>query len=238
VAKRKTTLKATLKSTVLTDVTRGKYEEISIDSEKNSYESLALDFTNLGIGFVKDTAAGDKASCSWKAGEPYNCAFNIAINQFKYMDKANKVSLSFSSGTKTMLGKTPNGECTGRFMINPDMTKYERKNIPYLDLKPLGASTKLTRDFRVDVKCLKEIIGSCNCRGNGKIKFCGDDCANPGTTPPPKEHLPQPGDCFDEPPRGKSYSCGQQASWNKCSEKWMQGYCKKSCGTCEAGAEI
>ena len=123
-------------------------------------------------------------------------------------------------------------------MISPTMTKYERKNIPYLELKPRAASTRLTRDLRVDVKCLKEIIGSCNCRTNGSIKFCKDNCSKSGTTPPPKEHLPQPGDCFDEPPPGKVYSCGQQASWNKCSKDWMKGYCKKSCGTCEAESEI
>ena len=123
------------------------------------------------------------------------------------MDKANKVSLSVSNGTKTMLGKTPNGECTGRFMISPTMTKYEEK-YTILGIK-MAASTKLTRDFRVDVKCLKEIIGSCNCRANGSIKFCKTIALIQAQRLRLKKCLPQPGDCFDEPPPGKAYSCGQ-----------------------------
>ena len=69
-SKRKNDHRSYLKSTVLTDVTRGKYAEISVDPDK-IYESLALDFTNLGLGFVKDMKTGEKASCSWKADKAY-----------------------------------------------------------------------------------------------------------------------------------------------------------------------
>lgn len=42
------------------------------------------------------------------------------------------------------------------------------------------------------------------------------------------------GACGDTPPNG-DYSCAEQASWGKCGEAWMQGYCKSSCGTCGGG---
>ena len=34
----------------------------------------------------------------------------------------------------------------------------------------------------------------------------------------------------DATPPGSQYSCSQQASWGKCGESWMQGYCNSSCG--------
>ena len=105
IPKTKTTIKGTLKSKVLSDVTRGKYVKISVDPELNTYDSIAFDFTNLGIGLVKEVADNKKASCSWKQDTPYTCAFSMALNRFKYMDKADKVSFSFSNGVKTMLGK-------------------------------------------------------------------------------------------------------------------------------------
>ena len=37
--------------------------------------------------------------------------------------------------------------------------------------------------------------------------------------------------CSDKPPSG-GYTCEQQASWGKCDESWMQGYCCKSCKAC------
>ena len=56
IPKTKTTIKGTLKSKVLSDVTRGKYVKISVDPELNTYDSIAFDFTNLGIGLVKEVA--------------------------------------------------------------------------------------------------------------------------------------------------------------------------------------
>ncbi len=40
--------------------------------------------------------------------------------------------------------------------------------------------------------------------------------------------------CADETPPGATYGCQQQAQWNKCGEDFMQGYCDKSCGRCQA----
>lgn len=40
-------------------------------------------------------------------------------------------------------------------------------------------------------------------------------------------------DCSDTPPPGTAHSCTEQASWGKCNESWMNGYCDKSCNRCE-----
>ncbi|KAJ3050402.1 hypothetical protein HK097_008637, partial [Rhizophlyctis rosea] len=37
--------------------------------------------------------------------------------------------------------------------------------------------------------------------------------------------------CTDVAPSG-GYTCAQQASWGKCDESWMNGYCQKSCNKC------
>ena len=39
--------------------------------------------------------------------------------------------------------------------------------------------------------------------------------------------------CQDNPP-DSSFTCEQQASWGKCGETWMQGFCDYSCGRCHA----
>lgn len=39
------------------------------------------------------------------------------------------------------------------------------------------------------------------------------------------------GDCSDTAP-DSSYTCAQQAGWGKCSERWMQGFCCKTCFNC------
>ncbi len=31
------------------------------------------------------------------------------------------------------------------------------------------------------------------------------------------------------------YPCSQQASWGKCQEPWMQGYCDRTCARCDSG---
>eukprot|EP00727_Mastigamoeba_balamuthi_P001325 m51a1_g1119 putative non-processive endoglucanase (491) ;mRNA; f:176824-178552 len=41
--------------------------------------------------------------------------------------------------------------------------------------------------------------------------------------------------CTDVAPQGQ-YTCAQQASWGKCTESWMAGFCDKSCGRCTATA--
>ncbi|WP_437811246.1 hypothetical protein [Sorangium sp. So ce1078] len=39
------------------------------------------------------------------------------------------------------------------------------------------------------------------------------------------------GTCADTPPSSQ-YTCAQQASWGKCNESWMQGFCNDTCGRC------
>mmetsp|Transcript_62650 Transcript_62650/g.76696 ORF Transcript_62650/g.76696 Transcript_62650/m.76696 type:complete len:434 (-) Transcript_62650:306-1607(-) len=48
----------------------------------------------------------------------------------------------------------------------------------------------------------------------------------------PKFNLPGRCWCSDIPP-DNSYTCQQQASWGKCNESWMQGYCCQSCNACQ-----
>ena len=43
-------------------MSRSKYVKISVDPELNTYDSIAFDFTNLGIGLVKEVADNKKAS--------------------------------------------------------------------------------------------------------------------------------------------------------------------------------
>uniref|UniRef100_A0A1D1ZTE6 mannan endo-1,4-beta-mannosidase n=1 Tax=Auxenochlorella protothecoides TaxID=3075 RepID=A0A1D1ZTE6_AUXPR len=53
-------------------------------------------------------------------------------------------------------------------------------------------------------------------------------------TPTPTPTPPSGGDCSscrDNAP-DTTYTCAQQASWGKCSESWMSGYCLRSCGKC------
>ena len=40
--------------------------------------------------------------------------------------------------------------------------------------------------------------------------------------------------CSDVAPDAK-YTCAQQASWGKCGEAWMKGFCCRSCFACQAG---
>lgn len=50
----------------------------------------------------------------------------------------------------------------------------------------------------------------------------------------PKPSPPPPAECSycqDVAP-DSTYTCAQQKGWGKCSESWMQGYCKKACGQC------
>ncbi len=37
--------------------------------------------------------------------------------------------------------------------------------------------------------------------------------------------------CADNPPDDR-YTCEEQATWSKCGEPWMKGYCNLSCGRC------
>ncbi|MGK3969339.1 hypothetical protein WMF01_53195 [Sorangium sp. So ce1667] len=39
------------------------------------------------------------------------------------------------------------------------------------------------------------------------------------------------GTCSDTAPSSQ-YTCAQQASWGKCNESWMQGFCNRTCGRC------
>lgn len=43
---------------------------------------------------------------------------------------------------------------------------------------------------------------------------------------PPVKHA-----CADKPP-DSVFSCSRQKKWGKCSEKWMEGYCRYSCHSC------
>jgi len=45
---------------------------------------------------------------------------------------------------------------------------------------------------------------------------------------------PSGGSCTDVPP-DNNYSCQQQASYGKCGESWMQGYCCQTCFGCSVG---
>jgi hypothetical protein len=40
-------------------------------------------------------------------------------------------------------------------------------------------------------------------------------------------------ECDDIPPPDTDFSCEQQSNWGKCTEYWMKGYCRQSCGECE-----
>lgn len=45
------------------------------------------------------------------------------------------------------------------------------------------------------------------------------------------------GGCGDVYPFDDGYSCEEQASWGKCDESWMEGYCLLSCDRCDWVAE-
>lgn len=49
----------------------------------------------------------------------------------------------------------------------------------------------------------------------------------------PHKGLPNTCGCSDKPPPG-GYTCAQQASWGKCGDAWMVGYCCRSCFACSA----
>lgn len=38
--------------------------------------------------------------------------------------------------------------------------------------------------------------------------------------------------CCDVAPPASTYSCEQQATWGKCDEAWLAGFCDLSCGRC------
>ena len=38
--------------------------------------------------------------------------------------------------------------------------------------------------------------------------------------------------CTDEPPPGSQHSCAEQRGWGKCGERFLRGYCRRSCGRC------
>ena len=42
--------------------------------------------------------------------------------------------------------------------------------------------------------------------------------------------------CSDHPPPG-SYTCAQQASWGKCDQSFMRGFCCRSCHSCQGGCQ-
>ena len=101
--KDKTTIKLALKSSVLKDVTEGKYKELSIDPYENTYESLNLHLTNFGLGFAK----GEDGSCSYREGQEYKCAFALKIHRFMYGDKENFIELEASNGAKELTEEAP-----------------------------------------------------------------------------------------------------------------------------------
>ena len=41
-----------------------------------------------------------------------------------------------------------------------------------------------------------------------------------------------PAECVDEYPYDDGYTCAEQATWGKCDEVWLQGYCQLSCDRC------
>ena len=38
--------------------------------------------------------------------------------------------------------------------------------------------------------------------------------------------------CTDETPPGSRHSCAEQRGWGKCGERFLRGYCRRSCGRC------
>lgn len=73
----------------------------------------------------------------------------------------------------------------------------------------------------------------------GEPEQSGGDAGSspPGTTspdagssaPPPEEA------CEDVYPFMDGFTCAEQASWGKCNETWLQGYCNASCNRCGGG---
>ncbi|KAJ3046444.1 hypothetical protein HK097_000854 [Rhizophlyctis rosea] len=62
------------------------------------------------------------------------------------------------------------------------------------------------------------------------LSSCGK-CPSATITVPSTSSPTPTGDCVDVAPDNE-YTCAQQAEWGKCTEDWMAGWCKKSCGTC------
>jgi len=66
---------------------------------------------------------------------------------------------------------------------------------------------------------------------SGTLTITNGACSSPTPSPSPS---PSPSPCNDIAPDSQ-YSCSQQASWGKCSESWMKGYCCKTCFSCQSG---
>ena len=83
------------------------------------------------------------------------------------------------------------------------------------------------------------IVESC-LKGESKNFDDGSDASASSSDPMP-EPAPAPacqGGCCDVAPPASTYSCEQQATWGKCDEAWLAGFCDLSCGRCapsEAG---
>ncbi|MFC1643033.1 endo-1,4-beta-glucanase [Myxococcota bacterium] len=62
----------------------------------------------------------------------------------------------------------------------------------------------------------------------GSASDAGGSVANSGTGGSPEV-------CDDVYPYEDGYTCEEQASWGKCDESWLLGYCDYSCGRCGEG---
>ncbi|KAK9869002.1 hypothetical protein WJX84_008231 [Apatococcus fuscideae] len=58
--------------------------------------------------------------------------------------------------------------------------------------------------------------------------------SGPSSAPAPSSSPSSSGGCSSCPdtPPSSSYTCAQQKSFGQCSQSWMSGYCKQTCGKC------
>ena len=71
------------------------------------------------------------------------------------------------------------------------------------------------------------------CEEDWMIGYCHKSCGRCDTDSS-ADTEEDPDGCTDIAPSDE-YTCEQQASWDKCGEDWMEGYCLKSCGMCGGG---
>lgn len=83
-------------------------------------------------------------------------------------------------------------------------------------------------------------LGIKNVNWEGPFK-CGDVTCDSKPSAPAYTH-PTPNtkgntenECTDVYPYHDGYTCGQQASWKKCTMWWLHDYCNRSCGRCGTG---
>jgi len=71
-----------------------------------------------------------------------------------------------------------------------------------------------------------------------KVEDADDDAGTTARAAPSAPAASDASVCIDElPPGATYYSCSQQASFGKCNESWMKGYCLNSCNKCGGAAQ-